>query len=281
MLIEALGGLVIGLFLGLLGSGGSILALPLLVYLLAHDPKVAVAESLAIVGAIALFGAVTAAVGRRVDWRSVVLFGTPAVAGTYLGAWIAQFVAGTVQLLLFAVVVLVASAFMFRRGGPETERAAEPSTGSRIRVVAEGLGVGILTGLVGVGGGFLVVPALVLLGGLPMRVAVGTSLCIIALKSGAGFAEYHGQMHAAGAGIAWRTIGIFVALGVVGSLLGGRIGGRLPQAQLRRIFAVFLVAIGVLMLLVEGGRLAGSGDGSGETTSPAAEEATGDVATVR
>jgi uncharacterized membrane protein YfcA len=254
-MIEAIGGIVIGLCLGLLGSGGSILTVPVLVYLLQHDPKAAIAESLAIVGGIALVGAIEPALRKRIDWPSILFFGLPGVGGTVLGAWVAQYMSGVVQLVIFSVVMLLAAGLMFR-GRSEAEDAPTDRT---LRdyglIVIEGLGVGALTGIVGVGGGFLIVPALVLLGRLPMRIAVGTSLLIIAAKSGAGFFEYHGQMVEAGVPIAWKTIGVFIALGAIGTLVGGAIGGRLPQQRLKQVFAVFLIVMGAVILVKEGRKL--------------------------
>lgn len=252
MLLALLGAVAIGLVLGLLGSGGSILTVPVLVYLAGHADKVAIAESLAIVGAIAAVGAVPYARQRLVDWPSVVWFGVPGIAGTYLGAALSRWVPGAVQLALFAVVMLLAAALMLRGGAPASDAPHAPQ--ARWKVVGEGLGVGVLTGLVGVGGGFLIVPALVLLAGLPMRVAVGTSLLIIAAKSAAGFWKYTDVLADAGLGVDWRLIAIFSAIGIAGSLAGNALSHRIPQAALKRGFAVFLVAMGVFILWREGPR---------------------------
>ena len=254
-MIEAIGGILIGLCLGLLGSGGSILTVPVLVYLLGHDPKVAIAESLAIVGGIALVGSIEPAVRRRIDWPSVAFFGVPGIAGTVLGAWSGRLVDGMLQLVLFAIVMLLAAVFMLRGGRTVREIPAGRSSRDFALLVAEGVGIGVLTGLVGVGGGFLIVPALVLLGRLPMRIAVGTSLLIIAVKSGAGFLEYHGQLRGREASVDWWTIAVFVGLGGVGTLLGGAIGGRIPQRRLRQVFAVFLVVTAAVILVKEGRNL--------------------------
>ena len=181
--IAVLCALAIGLTLGLLGSGGSILTVPVLVYLLGQPEKVAIAGSLAIVCAIALVGAVPYARQRLIDWRSVVLFGLPGMAGTWLGAWAAQFVSGALQLFVFALVMLAAAWSMFR-APPAADGRGPRHAGL---VVADGLAVGALTGFVGVGGGFLIVPALVLLGGLTIQRAIATSLLVIAMKSAAGF----------------------------------------------------------------------------------------------
>lgn len=248
-----LGGLLIGACLGLLGSGGSILTVPVLVYLLGHEAKPAIAESLAIVGVIAAVGSIGPIRRRRVDWRSVVLFGIPAMAGTALGALLAARVLPIVQLLTFAAVMAAAAAVMLRggrRAAPEGALPPRSRAGSRgaMMIVAEGLGVGAITGFVGVGGGFLVVPALVMLGGLSMPVAVGTSLVIIALKSASGFAEYAAQL--AGE-IDWVTIGLFSAIGSIGSVLGASLGGRLDERLLKRIFGVAVLLMAAAITAAE------------------------------
>lgn len=191
MILSWIGALMVGLSLGLLGSGGSILTVPVLIYLAGEQEKVAIAESLGIVGAISLAGFIPYALQNQVHWRSVILFGLPGMAGTYGGAMIAGFVSGTFQLLLFAFVMVLAAGMMFL----DKEKPTGPKGNVQIshaswKIILEGLAVGVLTGLVGVGGGFLIVPALILLGGLPMSLAVGTSLIIIALKSFSGFFKY-------------------------------------------------------------------------------------------
>ena len=249
MLYAFLGAVAIGLVLGLLGSGGSILTVPVLVYLAGQPDKVAIAESLAIVGAIASVGAASYARQRLVDWRAVVGFGVPGIVGTYLGAVAAAHVPGAVQLVLFGVVMLAAAGAMLRgRAGLEGEaRGKKPAW----MVALLGASVGVMTGLVGVGGGFLIVPALVLLVGLDMRLAVGTSLSIIVLNSATGFVTYLDVLAAAGGAVDWRLVGAFAAVGVVGSLVGSRLSGRVPQAGLRRGFAVFLVVMGLFILSQE------------------------------
>jgi len=243
MTLALLGALLIGLSLGLLGSGGSILTVPVLVYLLGEPPKQAIAESLLIVGGIALLGAIPYALRGLVSWRNVLFFGLPGMAGTYLGAWLSQFVSGQVQLLTFALVMLLAAYFMARPAPlrPTQKRQAW-------KIVLEGTAVGALTGFVGVGGGFLIVPALVLLGGLPMHLAVGTSLLIIALKSLAGFYKYLHLLPALGLSVNFANAGLFVLVGTLGGLLGGRLAVRLPQESLKRGFALFLVVMGVYIV---------------------------------
>ncbi len=243
-----LGAVAIGLVLGLLGSGGSILTVPILVYLADQPGKVAIAESLAIVGAIALVGAAGYARRGLVDWRSVLGFGLPGIVGTYGGSLLAAQVPAAMQLVLFAVVMIAAAGAMLK-GRPDAVggRPARPAW----LVGLLGAGVGVMTGLVGVGGGFLIVPALVLLVGLDMRMAVGTSLAIIVLNSAVGFVSYLDLLSASGASVSWPLIGTFVVIGMVGALGGARVSGRVPQASLRRGFAVFLVVMGAFILIQE------------------------------
>ena len=253
MLYALLGAVAIGLVLGLLGSGGSILTVPVLVYLAGEPDKVAIAESLAIVGAIALVGALPYARQKLVDWHSVLYFGVPGIAGTYGGAALSKLVPGTVQLALFAIVMLLAAVLMFRRKTTPITADGTPHERQALwKIAGEGLAVGVLTGLVGVGGGFLIVPALVLLGGLSMRLAVGTSLLIIAAKSAAGFYKYLDVLADAGLYVDWSLIGIFAAIGIAGSFVGNALSQRVPQARLKRGFAVFLVIMGVFILAKEG-----------------------------
>lgn len=268
MLYIVLGALIIGLTLGLMGSGGSILTVPVLVYLLGHQDKAAIAESLAIVGAIALAGMIPYARAGLVDWRSVLFFGIPGMLGTYAGAWLAHFVPGPIQLSLFALVMLLAAWSMLRsrkHKPAEVDAAAGQAGGAgdvspeagggRPKAVwliaVEGILVGILTGLVGVGGGFLVVPALVVLGKLPMRVAVGTSLVVIALKSFSGFAKYLDVLSSVQQQIDWPIVAAFVAIGIVGSLVGQLLAARMNQLVLQRVFALFLVGMGLFVLSME------------------------------
>ena len=239
MLLTWLGALVVGLSLGLLGSGGSILTVPILVYVVGESPKLAVAASLAIVGIIALVGAASYARKRLVDWRFVLYFGLPGIVATYAGAWVSHFVSGAVQLIVFAVIMGLASWTMLR--------SAPPAEGAPQRhfvwLLAAGVGVGLITGFVGVGGGFLFVPALVILGGLPMHRAVGTSLAVIALNAASGFIGHYLQLSAANTPIPWSGIGMFAVIGTAGSLAGHVVGSRLAHTSLRRVFGVLLIAM--------------------------------------
>ncbi|HKJ95254.1 MAG TPA: sulfite exporter TauE/SafE family protein [Gammaproteobacteria bacterium] len=250
MALAWVGALIVGLSLGLLGSGGSILTVPILVYLVGQPDKVAIAGSLAIVGGIAVFGAANYARQGLVVPRFVVLFGLPGVAGTYAGALTSSHVTGAVQLVVFAVIMALAAYSMLK-----PDRAVDgvvPSAQGVLVLVASGAGVGVITGFVGVGGGFLLVPALVLLGGLDMHRAVGTSLAIIVLNSAAGFYKHLGLLAGGGGRIDWAIIILFLLLGIAGNLAGNFLLRRLPQGRLRTGFGWFLVVMAIYILVRTG-----------------------------
>lgn len=239
------GALAIGISLGLLGSGGSILTVPVLVYLVGQDEKVAIAGSLFIVGSIAAAGSLQFLRSRLVQWRSVVVFGVPGMLGTWLGAWLATYVPGITQLALFAVVMLLASWLMLR---PLDLEHAEHRERALWKIAGDGLIVGVITGLVGVGGGFLIVPALVLLGGLTMHQAVATSLVIIALKSFSGFYKYLDVLEQQSLQLDWPTLWLVTVIGVIGSFAGAAAAKRVPQAKLKTAFGYFLIVMGIYIL---------------------------------
>lgn len=239
-----LGALAIGLSLGMLGSGGSVLTVPVLIYLVGQDEKVAIAGSLFVVGAVAFAGSLSYLRHRLVDWRSVALFGIPGMAGTWLGAMLAAWISGAVQLLMFAGVMMVAGLMMLRPP-PLAVEGHRPRRA--LLVTADGLLVGVLTGLVGVGGGFLIVPALVLLGALPVHRAVATSLVIIAAKSLTGFLKYLEVLEAQGLALDWQVLAVVTALGVLGSFTGARLARSLPQAALRRGFALLVLIMALVI----------------------------------
>lgn len=242
MALTVLGALLIGLSLGLLGSGGSILTVPALVYLVGESGKTAIVESLAIVGLIALVGAVPYLKKRCIDGGAVLLFGLPGLVGTSLGTLLSHQMSAALQLLIFAGVMLVAAMRMFQPMSGHSSAGERPWW----QVVLAGVGVGVLTGVVGVGGGFLILPALVLLLGLSMARAVGTSLVIIALNSALGFV-----LHTAGQDtvLHWPVIGLIAGIGILGSLLGSQLSGLLSPLVLRRSFAGFLVLLGSYILI--------------------------------
>lgn len=242
--------MVVGASLGMLGGGGSVLAVPIFVYVLGYGTKEAVAMSLAVVGATSLFAALGHWRAGRVEWRVAGIFGSVAMGGTYLGARLAVFFSGTAQLLLFATIMIVAAYFMYRGRNPLLEREGRGGRMPLMLVAVEGLAVGMLTGLVGVGGGFLIVPALVLLGGVGMKEAVGTSLVVISMNSAAGLAGYLGQVD-----IPWGFAAAFIAVAIVGSLAGTRAVRHVPQRTLEKSFAIFLVAMGLLILFQNHGAI--------------------------
>ena len=237
---------LIGLSLGLLGGGGSILTVPIFVYVLGYDPKLAVAMSLAVVGITSLAGAHAHWRAGNVRLDTALLFGAVAMIGAYAGARLAVFVTGAFQLLLLATVMLPAAMSMFRstRSDPG---ARGPGTDARPMslplLIPVAAGVGLLTGLVGIGGGFLVVPALVILARVPMSQAVGTSLLVIAMNSASGFAGYVGTV-----AVPWAFIAGFTAFAVGGVLAGTAFARFVSQRALKQTFAVFLMLMGTFML---------------------------------
>jgi uncharacterized protein len=242
----------VGLSLGLLGGGGSILAVPLLVYVAGLGSKEAIATSLLVVGVTSLAALVPHARAGRVRWRTGLVFGAAAMAGAYVGGRLAEYISGTVLLVAFSLMMLATAVAMIRG----RRSVAAPAEG-RMRVgmvLLEGGVVGLVTGMVGAGGGFLVVPALVLLGGLPMSAAVGTSLLVIAMKSFAGLAGYLASVQ-----IDWGLALAVTGAAVLGSLVGGTLTGRIPADVLRRVFGWFVVVMGVFVLAQQSGQVLGLG----------------------
>lgn len=234
--------LLVGIALGLLGGGGSILTVPLLAYVAGMEAKQAIATSLLVVGTTSAVAAVSHARAGRVQWRTGLIFGMAGMAGAYAGGLLARFIPGTVLLIGFAVMMIATAVAMLR--GRKELGPVDPHHRIPVpKVIAEGLVVGLVTGLVGAGGGFLVVPALALLGGLPMPMAVGTSLVVIAMKSFAGFAGYLSSVS-----IDWRTAAMVTAAAVVGALLGARLTARVNPDSLRKAFGWFVLAMSSLIL---------------------------------
>lgn len=241
----------VGISLGLLGGGGSILTVPLLAYVAGMDAKQAIATSLLVVGVTSGIGAVSHARAGRVQWRTGLIFGGAGMAGAYGGGLLARFIPGTVLLIGFAVM-MIATAVAMLRGRKSTEGAPDAAGTDRAHrlpiptIIAEGLIVGLVTGLVGAGGGFLVVPALVLLGGLPMPVAVGTSLIVISMKSFAGLGGYLSSVQ-----IDWSVALAVTAAAVLGALVGARLAGMVNPDALRIGFGWFVLAMSSVILAQE------------------------------
>jgi uncharacterized membrane protein YfcA len=244
-MLALLGAIIIGLSLGLFGSGGSILTVPVLLYLIGMSAPLAIASSLLIVAGISLFGSVHNGIKKLISWRHVLWFGIPGMFGTYGGAWLGTLIDSRWQLLVFALLMIVAAVLMWRSKLKETTNQ-QPF--NKLKVIADGLAVGAITGFVGVGGGFLIVPALVLMGGLPIAISVATSLLIIAMKSFVGFAKYYSVFSVQGLQFDWSTISLMIVAGIAGSYLGGWIGRRLPKEKLQRGFAVFLAIMAVVVI---------------------------------
>ena len=249
-------GLAIGVLLGLTGGGGSILTVPLLVYVIGLDTKVAIVTSMLIVGVTSLAALLAHSRAGRVAWRSGAIFGLAGMAGAYCGGAIAQSIADALLLLLFAGVMVSSGLAMLRRtcskGAAGTAHSA-PAKRSLGRVLADGFGVGVVTGLVGAGGGFLVVPALALLGGLPMHTAVGTSLLVIAMNCTAGVASYALTSHVA---LDVDSAAVISVLSIAGTVLGTRLARSISPAQLQRGFGLFVLLVAAILICVEGSGLA-------------------------
>jgi uncharacterized membrane protein YfcA len=243
--------LVIGVTLGMLGGGGSILTVPTFAMVLGYDPKLAIAMSLPVVGATSFVGAMGHWRQGNVELRSALPFGAAAMLGAFAGARGSAFLSGRVQLLILGTVMIASALSMLRSarapaaGAPAADRVAPLP----LRL-AVGAMVGALTGVVGIGGGFLFVPALVVLARVPMRQAVGTSLAVITMNAAAGFA---GQPSFAG--IPWAFVILFTGVAMTGILLGTWLGRLIDQRTLKRAFAVFLLFVAALVLWQNQGRL--------------------------
>jgi len=205
------------------------------------DAKEAIATSLLVVGTTSAFALIPHARAGRVRWRTGLLFGVAGMTGAYAGGRVAEFIPGSVLLVAFSLMMLATAVAMIRgRKAPSRPAHADLPVG---RVLLDGVVVGLVTGLVGAGGGFLIVPALVLLGGMPMSAAVGTSLLVIAMKSFAGLAGYMASVE-----IDWPLAGAITAAAVLGSLVGSRLNGRIDPDTLRKAFGWFVIVMGLVIL---------------------------------
>lgn len=256
-----IGAVIMGLSLGLIGGGGSILTVPILVYLFHVDAVLATAYSLFIVGLTSLIGSGSHMRLGNIHWRTAIVFGIPSILAVYATrAWLVPAlpdplfsvgdtpVTKALGMLIFFALLMVAAAYsMIRKPkvplGPD-ERAEEAIKFNYPLILGEGLIVGTITGLVGAGGGFLIIPALVLLAKLPMKQAVGTSLIIIAAKSLLGFlGDLKGDEF-----IDWGFLGIFSAVAIGGILLGSMLSKRIPNEKLKPAFGWFVLVMGVYII---------------------------------
>lgn len=240
----------IGISLGLMGGGGSILAVPILVYVMGLGTKEAIASSLVIVGAVSLIGVIPHWQKGNVKIKTAMSFIPPAMLGAFFGARIAGFpwVTDTFQLICFSIIMLIASLFMIRKSAQKTAQPIPekllPHKYQAWAIAAEGFGVGILTGFVGIGGGFLIIPALVLVGGIPMKQAVGTSLVIIAFNSAAGFIGYLNQI-----ALNWTLIFSFTLAASCGTIGGAYLTQFIDAKHLQKAFGYFVLAVAILILI--------------------------------
>jgi uncharacterized membrane protein YfcA len=245
----------IGVSLGLLGGGGSVLALPVLVYLMDIPPKSAIAMTLVIVGTVSLLGIIPHAKRSNLNLRVGTIFGCATMVGAFLGARLATlpFITSSMQMVIFGLAMLVAAGFMIYRSHRSTDNQSPDELQDYVKpackycwlwLMTEGIGVGVLTGLVGVGGGFAIVPALVLLGNIPMREAIGTSLLIITANSIAGFLGYLGNID-----LDWNVTISFTFLAGCGTVAGGYLAQFVSAKQLQKSFGYFLLAVAAFVLV--------------------------------
>lgn len=253
--------IIVGISLGLIGSGGSILTVPILVYVMGVNPVLATAYSLFIVGSTALVGGVQSAMQKKVDFKTVLIFGIPSIAAVYATRmWLVPLIPNEIfsigslvitkpiaLMLLFAVVMILASVSMIRPGKNKELDENGPRVYNYPMILLEGTVVGILTGLVGAGGGFLIIPALVLLARMPMKLAVGTSLFIIAAKSLIGFI---GDLQGSEI-IDWKLLGIFTAFSVAGIFIGILLSKKIPGQKLKKGFGWFVLVMGIYIIVKE------------------------------
>ncbi len=257
-IIGYIASLVIGISLGLIGGGGSILTVPVLVYLFHVDPVTATAYSLFIVGSTSLVGAVPKYREGLVNLKTAIIFGIPSIAAVYatrkfIVPMIPQEVFSIgdfavtkpiLMMLLFAILMVAASISMIREKKSTNGNGQQAQTFNYPLILLEGAIVGMLTGLVGAGGGFLIIPALVLLSKLPMKQAVGTSLLIIAAKSLIGFTGDLGHMV-----MDWKLLLIVTALAIVGIFIGNALNKKVDGDKLKRAFGWFVLVMGVYIIV--------------------------------
>ncbi len=244
-------GFTIGLSLGLLGGGGSILTVPALVYLVGQSPQAAVTTSLAIVGANSAVGAMfhqrAGKTGRSTfNWKVALIFGGAGMVISYLAAGLSKHLSPALLMVLFALLMLLIGGMMLfqrRKETPDAQPEPAPDQYNLWLTLGTGAGVGLLTGILGVGGGFLIVPALVMLVGLPMYQAVGTSLAIIAANSFAGLMGHLGGQFDLAVTV------FFVTAGIAGTFAGSKLAHRLPSQRLRQLFAIFVIALAIFLMV--------------------------------
>lgn len=274
-LVTAPLGLLIGLALGALGGGGSILAIPALVYIVGQDPKAATATSLVIVGVASLVGVWPHWRSGRVRLGAGFLFGVAGSGGSFAGTWLNRQVSPTVLLLAFAALMTVTAVVMWIRTSRDTshDEGDDAAGGTDLhldwttagQVAAAGTAVGALTGFFGVGGGFIIVPALIMVLGFTMPDAVGTSLVIITINAAVALVARAGSGQ-----IEPSVVVPFTAAAAAGVFAGSRIADRVSGPNLRRAFAAFLVALSAFITFdttLGGGATSGQSSRSSQSSS--------------
>lgn len=249
MELALFGALLIGICLGLLGAGGSIIIVPVLLFILQRPEKVAIAESLAIVAFIASVGAIPYSIRKQIHWKSVLLFGIPGMLGACVGGFCTYYVTSTWQFILFALLMIVAATRMIGDFSALEKYKSPSIQQSPLLIAVEGFLIGWLTGFIGIGGGFIIVPALVLLRNLPMTLAIGTSLVIIAMNAFTGFFEQLHALEALDLSVEWTIIFIMSLTGIVGSLFGALLAKYISQYYLRKTFGFSILTLGIIMLI--------------------------------
>ncbi len=246
LVVTVLCALAIGVTMGLLGAGGSILTVPLLTLVAGLSPRSAIATSLFAVMVTAAVSAAVHARAGRVRWRVGLVFGLAGMAGAYGGASLSVYLSERALMICFGVVMTMAAVAMLRgrRGGDGTARDVTPSGRALVLIAVEGVVIGGLTGLIGAGGGFIIVPTLVLLTRLPMHAAVGTSLMVISMNAGSGLMRHLGHVS-----IDWPVAAAITAALVAGSLLGVRLSSEVQPERLRRGFGWFVIAVAAFVLI--------------------------------
>ncbi|MFY2860636.1 sulfite exporter TauE/SafE family protein [Mycobacterium sp. THU-M104] len=229
--------LFVGIVVGVLGSGGSVLSVPLLAYVARMDPKQAIAVAHMIVGATSTVAAISFIRAGRVQWRTALLLGSGGFVGAYVGGLLARFFSGAALLLGFASIVAVTGIAVLR-GRRDAVEDEEHRALPAVVVALGGLAIGMVSGLVGAGGGVFIVPFLILVGGLPMAYAVGTSLIVGALNSFAGLGGYLSSVH-----VDWKLGAAFTVITVVGGQIGTHLHARFDPSALRKSFGLFALGI--------------------------------------
>ncbi|MEB2780632.1 sulfite exporter TauE/SafE family protein [Algoriphagus sp. C2-6-M1] len=259
-LVGYVAAVIIGISLGLIGGGGSILTVPVLVYILGIDPVLGTAYSLFVVGSTSLAGSITYMRKQLVDYKTALVFAIPSFIAVFLtrkffvlalpdplfelgGAEITK----SIGIMVFFALIMLAASYSMIKGNGQASADEESEVKFNIPLIAaEGLVVGLITGLVGAGGGFLIIPALVLLAKLPMKMAVGTSLLIISAKSLIGFlGDVSTQT------IDWKLLLIFTGLSIIGIFIGSALSKKINEKALRKGFGWFVLIMGIYIIATE------------------------------